>query len=244
MPPRDAHDLYDRPPHGPRVGAPRAGVAVRRAILRDQIKDVLLQRILDGVYGPGDRIVEIRLAEEFGVSQAPVREALRELEILRLVVSEPFRGARVKHIRLEEIAETYPVRGALEEVAAQAAAARIEGRIQPLADEIEAMRAAAFDQDLRRFARHDVGFHRRFVHASANQTLIEVWEALHVDLRTRLTLGQHLGELGEVAEAHVPVLEAFRAGDGELAGRLVREHIEGFGRSVLARMSVADPDRS
>ena len=61
-------------------------------MLRDQIKDVIVERILDGVYGPGERIVEIRVAEEFGVSQAPVREALRELELLRLVVSEPFRA--------------------------------------------------------------------------------------------------------------------------------------------------------
>src|ERR671928_1603067 len=73
-------------------------MAVTRAVLRDQIKDVLLQRILDGHYSPGQRIVETRVAEEFGVSQAPVREALRELEILRLVVSEPFRGARVRDV--------------------------------------------------------------------------------------------------------------------------------------------------
>jgi DNA-binding GntR family transcriptional regulator len=205
-------------------------------MLREQIKDVLLQRILDGVYAPGDRIVEIRLAEEFGVSQAPVREALRELEILRLVVSEPFRGARVKEVRQEEIAEGYPVRAALEEVAARAAAAPLAGAVQPLDAEVRAMRSAAADRDLRRFVKHDVGFHRRFVHASGNGTLIEVWETLHVDLRTRLTLDQRLGELGEVAEAHVPLLEALDAGDGELAGRRARDHILEFGRWVAERM--------
>jgi DNA-binding GntR family transcriptional regulator len=87
---------------------------VSRPTLRDQIKDALLQRILQGTYAPGERIVEIRVAREFGVSQAPVREALRELEILRLIESEPFRGARVRGVRPEEIAETYPVRAALE----------------------------------------------------------------------------------------------------------------------------------
>src|SRR3712207_2439277 len=99
--------------HGRTAGG--RSVAVSRTVLRDQIKDALLQRILDGTYGPGERIVEIRVADEFGVSQAPVREALRELEILRLVVSEPFRGARVKVVRPEEVAEIYPVRAALEE---------------------------------------------------------------------------------------------------------------------------------
>jgi DNA-binding GntR family transcriptional regulator len=204
-------------------------------MLRDQIKDVLLQRILDGVYASGDRIVEIRVAEEFGVSQAPVREALRELEILRLVVSEPFRGARVKEVRPEEIAEGYPVRAALEEVGARAAAPSLAGNVKPLEAELRGMRAAAADHDLHRFVRHDVGFHRLFVQASGNRTLIEVWESLHVDLRTRLTLIQRLGELGAVAESHVPLLEALGAGDSELAGRLVREHIEGFGRWVADR---------
>src|SRR3954466_11235897 len=96
-------------------------MAVNRAMLRDQIKDVLLQRILDGHYSPGQRIVETRVAEEFGVSQAPVREALRELEILRLVVSEPFRGARVRDVSTREIAQAYPVRAALQGLAAPAA---------------------------------------------------------------------------------------------------------------------------
>src|SRR5919107_3783472 len=137
------------PPLGPRPptkdasrpttpGADR--VAVNRAMLRDQIKAVLLERILDGRYSPGERVVETRVAEEFGVSQAPVREALRELEILRLVVSQPFRGARVKELRQEEIAEIYPVRAALEEVAARAAAPRLGGRVERLAGEVEAMR--------------------------------------------------------------------------------------------------------
>jgi DNA-binding GntR family transcriptional regulator len=210
---------------------------VSRTILRDQIKDVLLQRILDGVYQPGDRIVEIRVAEEFGVSQAPVREALRELQILRLVVSEPFRGARVKEVRPEEITEAYPVRAALEEVAARAAAPRLAGHVESLVAEVHAMRGAAADRDLHRFVRHDVGFHRLFVHASANRILIEVWETLHVDLRTRLTLIQRLGDLADVAESHVPVMEALGRGDGELAGRLVREHIEGFGRWFAERIT-------
>src|ERR671935_3263117 len=101
---------------------------VSRPTLRDQIKDALLQRILHGTYAPGERIVEIRVAHEFGVSQAPVREALRELEILRLIVSEPFRGARVRDVTPEEIAQAYPVRAALEELAARLAAEALAGR--------------------------------------------------------------------------------------------------------------------
>jgi len=210
-------------------------MAVNRAMLRDQIKDVLLQRILDGAYSPGQRIVETRVAEEFGVSQAPVREALRELEILRLVVSEPFRGARVRDVSTREIAEAYPVRAALEELAARLAAAPLAGGGEVLAVEIDGMRAAAADEDLHRFVRHDVAFHRVLVEASANQTLLQLWESLHVDLRTRVTLVQRVADLAEVAESHVPIMEALVAGDAEWAGTAVREHIEGFGRSFVER---------
>jgi DNA-binding GntR family transcriptional regulator len=219
-------------------------MAVNRAVFREQIKDVLVQRILDGSYEPGQRLIELRIAEEFGVSQAPVREALRELEILRLVESEPFRGARVRALRADEITESYPVRAALEELAAKLAAARLAGRAAPLGAEIDAMRAAAAEGDLRAFVRHDVAFHRLFVEASANQTLVGVWESLHVDLRTRFTLIQRLEDLAEVAESHVPIMEALVAGEAERAGRVVREHIEGFGRWFVERgPDPADPEQ-
>src|SRR3954451_18359329 len=110
-----------------------------RSMLRDQIKDAIVERILDGVYGPGERIVEIRVAQEFGVSQAPVREALRELELLRLVVSAPFRGARVREVTTEELAEVSPVRAPSAEVAARAPAVNLDGDVEPLEQEIERM---------------------------------------------------------------------------------------------------------
>jgi DNA-binding GntR family transcriptional regulator len=197
-------------------------------MLRDQIRDVLVERILDGAYGPGERIVEIRVAQEFGVSQAPVREALRELELLRLVVSEPFRGARVREVSSEELAEIYPVRAALEEVAARAAATRLDGDVAPLAAQVEAMRDAAAAADVHAFIAHDVAFHRYIVEASGNGTLEALWRSLHVDLRTTITLVKRVDDLHEVAESHVPVLEALAARDPERAAAVLRRHIESF----------------
>jgi DNA-binding GntR family transcriptional regulator len=203
-------------------------VAVSRSTLRDQVKDVLVERILDGVYGPGDRIVEMRVAEELGVSQAPVREALRELELLRLVVSEPFRGARVRDVSPEELKEIYPVRAALEEVAARAATPALAGNIKPLKAELKAMRAAAKRGDVHDFIAHDVAFHRVIVEASGNRTLQELWRSLHVDLRTTITLIKHVDDLADVAASHAPVLDAIAAGDAELAASVLRRHIEAF----------------
>src|SRR4029450_4079458 len=117
---------------------------LRRTTLRDQIKDRLVQRILDGTYGPGDRIVEIQVATEFGTSQAPVREALLELEALRFVATTPHRGAPGREVPTHELGQISPVRAALEEVAGRAAAARMSGeQLSALADELAGMRRAA-----------------------------------------------------------------------------------------------------
>jgi len=217
---------------------------VRETSLGKIVRDEMLALILRGELAPGQRINEPDVAARLRVSRVPVREALRELESLRLVESEPFRGARVRAVRADEIAESYPVRAALEELAAKLAAERLAGAAAPLQAEIDAMRAAAVDGDLRAFVRHDVAFHRVFVEASANLTLVEVWQSLHIDLRTRFSLIQRLEDLAEVAESHVPIMRALDAGDAERAGRVVREHIEGFARWFAERgTESANPER-
>src|SRR5436190_5357016 len=123
-------------------------MAVSRTVLREQVKDVLLQRIARGELKPGERLVETRIAQELGTSQAPVREALRDLELLRLVESLPFRGARVREVSRAELAEVYPIRAALEEVAALESAKRMGGDVRVLEAQLEGMREAAKRRDL------------------------------------------------------------------------------------------------
>jgi DNA-binding GntR family transcriptional regulator len=135
-------------------------VTVARTVLREQIKEILLERILCGELEPGERLVEMRLARELGTSQAPVREALRDLQLLRLVESEPFRGARVRAVDDAQLLPVFPVRAALEDVAAREAAGLVDGEVAPLQRELDAMRAAAADRDWRAQVAHDVAFHR------------------------------------------------------------------------------------
>ena len=204
-------------------------MTVSRTVLREQVKELLLERIMRGEYEPGDRLVETRIAQELGTSQAPVREALRDLELLRLVESEPFRGARVRAISPEEISEIYPVRAALEEVAAREAARRLDPAADALlAAEVEAMRAAAVEGDLHGQVEHDVRFHRLIVEASGNRTLLEVWTSLGIEARTIMTLLKTGLDPAELAEMHQPILDALRSGDPDLAGRTVRAHVESF----------------
>jgi DNA-binding GntR family transcriptional regulator len=207
-------------------------LTVARTVLREQIKDLLLQRILEGTYAPGDRLVETRIAQELGTSQAPVREALRDLELLRFVESTPFRGARVREVSDEELAEIYPVRAALEEVAARGAAVSLDGRIDELAAELDAMRRAAAEGDLHQQVEHDVRFHRLIVEASGNATLLEVWSSLRVEARTLITLLATGIDRSELAEMHGPILEALERCDPDAAGRAARRHVEYFGELV------------
>ena len=164
--------------------------AISRTVLREQVKDILLHRIVSGQLKPGERLVETRIASELGTSQAPVREALRDLELLRLVESEPFRGARVREFGDSELIEVYPVRAVLEELAAREAATRLDGDVGVLEREVEAMRAAAKRGDVNALARHDIAFHRLMVEAAGNMILEQTLEVAgrrgpHHDLALR-----------------------------------------------------------
>jgi DNA-binding GntR family transcriptional regulator len=203
-------------------------MAVSKTPLREQVKELVLERILDGTYQPGDRLVETRIAHELGTSQAPVREALRELESLRFVESEPYRGARVRAVSPEELAEIYPVRAALEEVAGREAAKRLDGDVHALEHELESMRAAARDGDVHRQVEHDVRFHRLIVESAGNATLLEVWSSLRIEARTVITLLAGGIDPRDLVEMHVPVLEALRRGDPDESGRVLRDHLERF----------------
>jgi DNA-binding GntR family transcriptional regulator len=212
------------------AGRGPAEVVVSRTVLRQQVREILLERILAHDYAPGDRLVETRIARELGVSQAPVREALRELETLRFVESAPFRGAWVREVSDDELAEIYPIRAALEDVAARAAAERLAGRVAPLEREIQAMAKAG---NLRGQVDHDVRFHRLIVEASENARLIELWGSLQVEARTMITAIRTGLDPAEVAARHEPIVDALRRRDADAAGREIRRHVEDFGRMFM-----------
>jgi DNA-binding GntR family transcriptional regulator len=205
----------------------------QRRVLRDVIKERIVERILDGTYPPGSRIVESQLAQEFGTSQAPVREALRDLEGMRFIESQPHVGARVRAVTSEELGQIYPVRAALEEVAGREAAVRMTDEIlAALADELQAMRSAAEAGEVHEQLVHDARFHEIIVEASGNQVLLEVWRSLRVEARTLVSVIKADSNLRMIAEMHRPVLSALQSRDPDLAGKEMRAHIEFFGSFV------------
>jgi len=202
--------------------------AVSRVVLREQVKELILQRILTGFYPPGERLVETRIAQELGTSQAPVREALRDLELLRFVESAAFKGALVREISEDELLEIYPVRAALEELAAREAAVRLDGDVRALEAELAAMHTAADEGDLHAQVVHDVNFHRLIVEAAGNRILQDVWGSLRIESRTIITAVRTGMDGHEIAERHRHILEALRDRDPDRAGATVRRHLEEF----------------
>jgi DNA-binding GntR family transcriptional regulator len=197
-----------------------------RSNLRAQIKDVILQRIVAGEYPPGARLVETRIAQELGVSQAPVREALRDLEQLGCIVHEPFRGCSVRAFSAEELLEAFPVRAALEALAARLAAERMtEDELLRLAELLETMRDAARRGDAHDQSQANASFHATIVRAARNATLERQWSFLEPFSRTYLTVSQPGLDLLALSERHVPILDALRARDGEAAAEAMHNHL-------------------
>jgi DNA-binding GntR family transcriptional regulator len=211
-------------------------VSVARTVLREQIKEILLERILRGEFEPGERLVETRLARELGTSQAPVREALRDLQLLRLVESEPFRGARVRAVDDEDLLPVFPVRMALEDLAAREAARRAGGDVTNLESEVEAMRSAAAHGDWRTQISHDLAFHRAVVELAENEPLLQSWLTLGIEVSTAFATYWTFWDQADLAEFHMPIVEAIRAGDPTRAGAEARKHVRRTERVVRRRV--------
>lgn len=199
---------------------------VARTVLSEQIKEVLLERIMRGDLRPGDLLIETKIAAELGTSQAPVREALRDLELLRLVESQPFRSARVREVTDERILDVFGVRSVLEELAARLAAQRLDGDVSSLERELDAMRAAAASGDTKSQLHHDIGFHRALVEGSGSEALLAAWLALGVEVSTAFGVFWTYFDPMELVEFHVPIVEAVRAGDPAAAAREARRHVK------------------
>ena len=218
------------------ASAPAAGVA--RGNLREQVKDVILQRIVEGSYPQGGRLVETRIAQELGVSQGPVREALRDLEQLGCVVHEPNRGCSVRAFSARDLLDAFPVRAALEALAARLAADRITAaELAELDALLEQMRAAARRGDAHGQSQANASFHAAIVRAARNGTLERQWGLLEPFSRTYLTVSRPGTDLVALSERHLPVLEALRAGDAEAAAQAMHDHL--MGAAELLRPAAA-----
>jgi DNA-binding GntR family transcriptional regulator len=211
-----------------------AETPISRSVLSDTVKDRLLEAILDGRYPPGSRIVETRAAREFGTSQAPVREALRDLEALGVVEISPFRGARVRHPSRDELLEAYVVRSELEALAVSLALPRLTDEdFDRLTAYLDAMHAAAAAGDPVAEASADASFHGYLIDRAGNATLKRVWGMLEPYSRTYITIAVPGSDRNRIAALHAPVIDALRSRDATRADEAIRHHFANA-RDMLA----------
>jgi DNA-binding GntR family transcriptional regulator len=199
-----------------------------RNCAHDRVRWTILERIMDGTYQPGERLKELTLAREFRVSQAPVREALRKLEAIGVVKSEPYRGARVRELSPTELRDAYQLRGILEHAATEFISEFPEESVRTLEKEYASMRTATQAGDLQAVACHNRNFHRCIVERCQNQEVVRAWKSLGICMRARLNVQRRVDRLPEAILSHQPIIDALRAGDFRNAGQLLREHSFGF----------------
>jgi DNA-binding GntR family transcriptional regulator len=202
--------------------------------MRDRIRDTLVGRILDGTYPAGTQLKELYLAREFDVSQAPIREALRELEGSGLVSSERFRGTRVRGADFAEMRESYELRIMLEARSVVLAAPYGPRLLEDLGEYLRSMDTAVKTDDSESYIDSSLRFHRRLVESSGNRTFLGVWDSLLWDIRGRIALRR----LADQGKSLKPFVSMHRA----LLGRLRAQDVQGAAervQAVLARVCSA-----
>lgn len=204
--------------------------------LRELVFESIREAIISGQLRSGERLMEIQLAEEMGVSRTPVREAIRKLELEGLVAMIPRKGAYVAGLSLKDIIDVFEIRGALEGLAAELAAERItseeleelERYLVKIADDID-------KGDLERVVATDTDFHSILYQASRNQRLSQIINNLREQIqRFRTTSLSYPGRMKIALEEHRKIVEAISARDGELASKLAHEHIENAENSMMS----------
>ena len=203
--------------------------------LRDVVFNTLRQAILKGELKPGERLMEIALAEKLGVSRTPIREAMRKLELEGLVVMIPRRGAQVANITEKDLNDVLEVRIALENVAIEKACTRMSeedmGRLWLAAKEFEHTMA---EGNLVRLAEADVVFHEIIYRASDNKRLNQVLNNLREQIyRYRVEYLKEEETRNVLVKEHEERTKAIRQRDVKKAQEISFRHIENQRRAII-----------
>ncbi|WP_378145114.1 GntR family transcriptional regulator [Cnuibacter sp. UC19_7] len=203
---------------------------LKRGLLSDQIYELMKSMIKDGTLPPGEQLVESQLAKRMQVSQAPVREALKQLSHEGLVSHVRHLGNFVASYSEEEFAQAKAARAELEAIAGRLACGNLSAEARArLSDLIEQMHGAAEAGDLDAFRELDFTFHRSVVEAGGNSYLPRMWDILEPSLRSMHVLGDpsFAGDWHEVAEWHRSLLDRLDGDDAQAASDLFRAHASG-----------------
>lgn len=206
--------------------------------LRDVVFKTLRGAILRGELEPGERLMEIRLANELGVSRTPIREAIRMLELEGLVLMVPRRGAQVARITEKDLKEVLEVRIGLDELAIGFACERVTlEQLEAIREAGEHFESLADSEDLTAVAEADVRFHDRIYDAAGNQRLNQILNNLREQMyRYRMEYLKDTKRRRKLADEHRAIYEAIRQRDTETAKREIRSHVRQQEETIILRM--------
>ncbi|MFF3393484.1 GntR family transcriptional regulator [Streptomyces sp. NPDC002669] len=210
----------------------------RKTLISDQVYELLRQAIVEGDLAPNDRVVESEIARRLGVSQAPVREAVKQLAREGLLMHIPRRGHFVVEISSKDAEYARQVREPLERLAARLATENLtEEHLAELDGLVERMRAAAADNDVSRFRDADIEFHTTVGRISGNPFLTRMWEVLEPSLRALRAISDPLfeGDRQAMADEHGRLVNLLRDGDADKAAAAFADHAAGRGPVPDAR---------
>lgn len=194
-----------------------------------QVAEILSQAILEGDFKGGDQLVETDLQAHFGMSRSPLREAFRELEKKGLVVIIPRRGTFVKRISRKDVEENFPVRAALEGLAAELAARNMASdSLDRMTEALGEMAAAVKTRDTKAFYTHHLNFHEIFIGLSGNGVIETLLKTLRMQaLWHRFSYQYYQEDMEKSYQVHLKILNLFKdkkTAPGEIRA-LVEHHI-------------------
>ncbi|HWR38822.1 MAG TPA: GntR family transcriptional regulator [Patescibacteria group bacterium] len=203
--------------------------------LRDVVSETLREAIISGVLKPGERLMEIQLAEELGVSRTPVRESIRKLELEGFVVMVPRRGTYVADLSIKDINEVFEIRTALDVLAAGLAAERItEEELEQMERLLVQIGEHMDDGDMEKIIETDSLFHDILYKATRNDRLFGIISNLREQFtRFRSISMKYPGRIVKTVEEHRQLVEAIGSRNPELAQQIAREHMENAEHTLL-----------
>ena len=206
--------------------------------LRDVVFNTLRNAILTGELSPGERLMEIKLADKLGVSRTPIREAIRKLELEGLVVNTPRKGAELANISAEDLRDVLEVRRSLEVLAIRLACDKMtEETLELLHENIDAFKHSIDAKATSDIASVDVSFHDIIYKSTGNNRLIQILNNISEQMyRYRFEYIKNKEAWNRLVEEHMNIYEAIKNRDKELAVKSILLHIDNQERDIRKKM--------
>ncbi|NJD03371.1 MAG: GntR family transcriptional regulator [Ruminiclostridium sp.] len=212
--------------------------------LRGKVFIQLQNDILNGLYQPGDNLIETKLSEELGVSRTPIREAIRQLELEGLVQSIPNKGAIVKGISAQDIEDIYTIRMLIEGLAARWAAEKItDEELKELREAVDLEEFYTDRNDVDHLMLFDSRFHDIIFKASKSKPLMHTLSTFHHYVqRARISSFNDPERARLALNEHKAILQAIMDHDAGKAEKLTTVHVRNASMNLLRRKQTNDDE--